>query len=90
MKLPRSSRESKELGAVWSLVPLLSVLAALAAYVLLSSAPAMFADSISAQSSAGNSALTLIPSSIAEFAVPDAATVFKDRPYQVTEHVDAF
>lgn len=90
MKLHHFSRNTRELGIVWYLIPALWVLAALAGYVVLSSEPTLFAEPLPAQGSAATSALTLAPYSSSDSSVPDAATVFKNRPYEVSEHVDTF
>jgi uncharacterized membrane protein len=90
MKLPHFSTDPRELGISWFLVPALCVFAALAGYVVLSSVPALLADSVAAQGRADAAALPLAPPSTSDFSVPDAATVFKDRPYEVSEHVDTF
>jgi len=90
MKLPHFSKDSRELGIVWYLIPALWVFAALAGYVVLTFDPTVFAQSVKAQSSAATSALTLAPYPSSDFSVPDAATVFKDRPYEVSAHVDTF
>jgi hypothetical protein len=90
MKLPHSSRDPRQLGTVWFVVPALWAAAALAGYVILSSAPALRADSLPAQAGVPAGAMSLVPETASVPSFPDASTVFKDRPYEVSEHVEAF
>jgi hypothetical protein len=90
MKLPQSSRDPRRLGTVWFVVPALWAAAALAGYVILSSSPALRADSLPAQAGMPTGALSLVPEAASVHSFPDASTVFKDRSYPVSEHVEAF
>lgn len=90
MKFHRFSRDTNQLGTVWFLVPVLWIVAALAGYVALNAAPEMFAGSTPAQAASGADALSFMPAAATETPVPDATSVFKDRPYEVSEYVATF
>lgn len=90
MKFHRFSRDTNPLGTVWFLVPVLWIVAALAGYVVLNAAPEVFAGATPAQAASGAGTLSFMPAAGIETPVPDAASVFRDRPYEVSEHVATF
>jgi hypothetical protein len=90
MKLPHLSKGSSEPGFVSFLVPALWAAAALAGFVMLSSWTTLPADSLPAPGSESVGALSLVPAAASVPSFPDASTVFKDRSYPVSEHVEAF
>jgi hypothetical protein len=90
MKSRHFSKNSTELGIVWYLIPALWVVAAIAAFVILSGWPALLADPLPAESSTASTAVPVAPYSGGDPSLPSASSVFKDRPYEVSEHVDQF
>jgi hypothetical protein len=88
-----SQKHSKEkaLGIAWFVIPAVWVVAALAGLVILTYWPSLLADQLPEHGSAASNVFQLAPSYVSsDPSLPAAGTVFKDRSYEASEHVDQF
>ena len=86
----RKPFKDKELGIAWFLIPAVWVAAALAGLVILTYWPSLLADQLPARGGAASNAAQVAPHVSSDPSLPDASTVFKDRPHEVSEPVDQF
>jgi hypothetical protein len=88
---PRNfSKDMNEVGVVWFVIPMLWVVAAIAGLVIVSYWPTLLADPLPAESSTASNVSSVAPYASSDPSLPAAISVFKDRSYEVSEHVDTF
>jgi hypothetical protein len=83
-------RYSNQLGVIWYLMPAVWVFAAIAGLLAISQWPASLAEQLQAPITAASLAAPLAPEASTERSVPAASSVFKDRRWEVSEHVAQF
>jgi hypothetical protein len=90
MNSQKRSKE-KELGIAWFVIPAVWVVAALAGLAILTYWTSLLADQLPVQGSAASNAFQLAPFYVSsDPSLPAAGTVFKERSYPASEHVDQF
>ena len=90
MKHRHSPQHRREAGLVTYLVPLGWALAAVLAFIVLVTWPALFSQPLPLDPSSAAEAFSLMPAFGAETSVPDASRAFREQPAQAVEHVQAF
>jgi hypothetical protein len=84
------TRDSKQLGVIWYLMPAVWIVAGIAGLVAISQWPAVLADQLQAQTAVASFASPLVPEASPEPSVPAASSVFTDHRWEASEHVAQF